>query len=259
MNNFIGILPAAGQASRLRPFRYPKELLPIVFAYDRPSGSARPVLAAEYSLIAMREAGIRKCIIIINEGKTEILKYFGDGSGLGMKLVYAVQSQPSGLPQAINAAKDWLEGANVCLALPDTVFRPRCAIAKICEELQGAAADLVLGVFPTLEPQNLGPVRIAADGRVLEVQDKPAVTDLRNTWGVAAWSPRFTTLLDQSVTLWAGDELNVREHPLGEIFDEAVRSGLQVRPVIFENGGYIDAGKPEGLSAIILEGPEWWD
>ena len=35
-------------------------------------------------------------------------------------------------------------------------------------------ADLVLGVFPTDRPEQLGPIRIDADGRVVAVQDKPA-------------------------------------------------------------------------------------
>jgi len=257
MNDIVGILPAAGMASRLRPLRYPKELLPIVFALDRSSGRARPVVAAEYSLTAMREAGIEKCIVIVNENKTEILKYFGSGAELGMKLVYAVQSKPTGLPQAIRAAQEWLGADYVCLTLPDTVFRPRRAVGQICEELRSSSGDLVLGVFPTAEPQNLGPVRVAADGRVVEVQDKPPATDLLNTWGMAVWKPRFTALLDQTVARWEAEQGPATERPLGEIFNDAIHAGLNVRAVCFEDGAFLDVGKPEGLSAIVLEGPEW--
>ena len=243
----------------MRPFCHPKELLPILFTLDRESGEARPVLAAEYSLAAMREAGIEKCIVIINEGKSEILKYFGNGSELGMNLVYAVQSKPAGLPQAIIAAKIWLDDANVCLALPDTVFRPRMALRMICEKKQSSEAELVLGVFPTSEPHHLGPVRIGDNGRVIEVQDKPAETDLMNTWGMAVWSPRFTDLIDRSVERWAAEDKDGAEHPLGEIFEGAVRSGFKVDSVFFENGGYVDVGKPKGIGSIILDESKWWD
>ncbi len=259
MNSTIGILPAAGMGSRLRPFRYPKELLPVLFTLDRQSGGARPMVAAEYSLTAMREAGIGRCIVIVNEGKTEILKYFGDGAELGMNLVYAVQSKPAGLPQAIHAARAWLDGASVCLALPDTVFRPRDAIRMICEKKQSAQAELVLGVFPTSEPQHLGPVRMADDGRVIKVQDKPAKTDLMNTWGVAVWSPRFTDLLSQFVERWASGDASGKEHPLGEIFEGAVSSDFKVNSVFFKDGAYIDVGKPEGIHSIILDGSAWCD
>jgi glucose-1-phosphate thymidylyltransferase len=234
-------------------------LLPVLFTLDRQSGGARPMVAAEYSLTAMREAGIEKCIVIINEGKTDILKCLGDGAELGMNLVYAVQSKPTGLAQAICAARTWLAGANVCLALPDTVFRPREAIRMICEKKQSVQAELVLGVFPTSEPQHLGPVRMSDDGRVVQVQDKPAKTDLMNTWGIAVWSPRFTDLLSQFVENWAAGDASATEHPLGEIFEGAVRSDFAVNSVFFEDGGYVDVGKPEGIGSIILDGSVWWD
>ena len=49
---------------------------------DEPDGSMRPILAAEYSLLAMKEAGIERCVIVVNDAKTEILKYFGDGQAV---------------------------------------------------------------------------------------------------------------------------------------------------------------------------------
>jgi glucose-1-phosphate thymidylyltransferase len=259
MENTIGILPAAGIGSRLRPFPHPKELLPVLFSLDRRSGEARPMLAAEYSLMAMRDAGIEKCIVIINEGKSEILKYFGSGSELGMNLLYAVQSKPAGLPQAIMAAKTWLSDANVCLALPDTVFRPRTAVRMICEKKQSSDAELVLGVFPTSEPQHLGPVRIGNNSQVVEVQDKPAETDIMNTWGVAVWSPRFTDLIDRSVKKWAAEGETGTEHPLGEVFESAVRSDFKVNSVFFENGDFVDVGKPKGIGSILMDESRSWD
>ncbi len=257
MKGVVGVLPAAGLASRLRPLRYPKELLPVLFALDGSSAHPRPILAAEYSLSAMRNAGIYKCIIIINENKTEIFKYFGDGSDLGMKLAYVVQSRPSGLPHAIMSAREWVGGDHVCLALPDTVFSPKGAVGEILGVIRSSEADLVLGVFPTSEPENLGPVRFAEDGRVLQVQDKPAQTDLRNTWGIAIWSPRFTALLHDQTQKWGIEGHEGKEQTLGKVFDAAVRGGLGVRCVHFAGGRYLDVGKPEGIGAIVLEGSEW--
>ena len=257
MKGIVGVLPAAGWASRLRPLRYPKELLPILFTLEAESGHPRPILAAEYSLIAMRDAGICKCIIIINEHKSEIFKYFGDGSDIGMHLIYGVQSNPTGLPQAIDAAKYWVDGDHVCLTLPDTVFSPKGAVAEIWTEIRSSEVDLVLGVFPTSEPENLGPVRFSEDGSVIEVQDKPARTEMRNTWGMAIWSPRFTSFLSDQTQKWANAVDTTKEHSLGEVFDAAVRSGFRVRCVNFAKGSFIDVGKPEGLGAIVLNGPEW--
>ena len=58
MSDFIFIIPAGGVASRLRPFQYPKELLPVVFAKaDDETGNFRPVVAIECTLAAMAAAG----------------------------------------------------------------------------------------------------------------------------------------------------------------------------------------------------------
>jgi glucose-1-phosphate thymidylyltransferase len=248
MNQFTGVLPAAGLASRLHPFRYPKELLPVLYVPDEVHRRAQPILAAEYSLNAMRSARINRCLVVVAEWKTEIIRYLGDGSGLGIHLAYLHRATPKGLADAVDAAFDWLGNSHVLLALPDTIFYPFAAVAQVCKAAEEKGCDLVLGVFPTREPQQLGPVRFTADGSVLEVLDKPAQTDLYNTWGIAAWSPRFTEFLHECLRGQQG----VAEQPLGHIFHRAVGANMRVRAVYFEGGEFIDVGRVEGIGSLIL-------
>lgn len=244
----IGILPAAGLASRLMPLRYPKELLPVAFVRDDNNGSLRPILVAEYSLLAMRRAGIRRCLITISDRKPELLRYFADGSDLGLKIAYVHQPVPLGLAQAVDAGLEWISDAQVCLALPDTVFKPFDAIHALRTEIAASQADLVLGVFPTTEPERLGPVRLTRDGRVTEVLDKPPKIDIHNTWGVAIWSPRFSQFLHDRVV----SSPEAASEPIGEIFNAAVGGGLDVRAVHFPHGSYMDLGTVEGLGVLVL-------
>lgn len=251
MSDFIFIIPAGGVASRLRPFQYPKELLPVVFAKaEDETGNFRPVVAIECTLAAMAAAGLRKGIIVTNSNKLEVQRYLGNGSDQGLSLIYAIQPAATGLPQAIDLVYDWTRDSNVCMAFPDTVFRPRMAIAEICEELRKTGADLVLGVFPTDHPEKLGPVSVRDDGTVVRVQDKPANSSVKNTWGIAAWRPSFSALLRESVSAWleAGRE---GELPLGSIFENAIDVGMKVRAVQFKDGRYDDVGTPDGISAFI--------
>lgn len=242
---FVGILPAAGMGSRLRSLRCPKELLPVAFFVDPLTGVVRPMLAAEHSLCAIREAGVHKCVIVISDRKSEIIRYFGDGLDVGLSIAYVNQPEPLGLALAIDAAHEWVADSCVCLALPDTLFMPRDAVARIKQALLDNDADLVLGVFPTAEPQKLGPVRIGDDGRVVEVLEKPSVTDLYNTWGVAVWSPRFTELLrSQSASL--------QNLSIGHVFNEAVKRGFNVRAVYFQSGSYTDLGTGASLAAVVV-------
>ena len=242
LQDFVGLLPAAGLASRLPSLRSPKELIPVGLVKDVTTGKVFPIVTAEYSLLAMRRAGLKKCIIVTNSNKPEILRYFANGSEFGMSIAYVNQSAPLGLALAVDTAFAWIENAYVCLSLPDTLFFPANALAVVRESLVRDNADLVLGVFPTDTPQQLGPVRMTEDGRVLEVFEKPVVTDLNNTWGVAAWAPRFTSFVHRSAT-----ELVNRS--IGCLFGEAVQAGFRVRAVYFEEGDYVDLGTEAQLAA----------
>ena len=84
---------------------------------------------------------------------------------------------------------------------------------------EARGADLVLGVFPTAKPKELGPVRFDADMRVTEVQDKPAETDLANSWGLAIWGARFSEMI-------AAAPPNAN---LGLLFHQAAQKGLDRR------------------------------
>jgi glucose-1-phosphate thymidylyltransferase len=241
---FIGILPAAGVGSRLPSLRAPKELIPVGLVKDAATGRVFPIVTAEYSLLAMRRAGLKKSIIVTSDQKPEIFRYFGNGFDLGMSLAYVNQSAPLGLALAVDTAFAWIENTFVCLCLPDTLFSPANGLAKVKETLLRDNADVVLGVFPTEFPQQLGPVRMADDGRVLEVLEKPTLTDLKNTWGIAAWSPRFTNFLHRS----AATLLN---HSIGHFFNAAAQAGLRVRAVYFEEGCYFDLGTESQLAEVI--------
>jgi glucose-1-phosphate thymidylyltransferase len=251
MKEFIGILPAAGIGSRLNTFRYAKELLPVFFTTDncKQSNKVYPRAVAEYSIQSMCYANIKSCLIVISDSKTEIIKYFSDGSDLGMDIAYLNQKEPYGLSDAINKGFEWYKNNYVCLALPDTIFYPFNAISIVRDKILSCQADLVLGVFPTSKPEQLGPVQFDLDGNVIEVFEKPAVSSIFNTWGVAIWSPNFSKLLNQQLNV----SLEHRKQPLSNIFNLAIANGLNIKAVFFEDGKYIDLGTPEGLSHHILD------
>ncbi|MDC0834533.1 sugar phosphate nucleotidyltransferase [Geitlerinema sp. CS-897] len=250
MNEFIGILPAAGLGSRLQPFRYAKELLPVFFKTDDRENGKRvyPRAAAEYSIQAMRHANIQFVLTVISDRKTEVIKYFSDGRDFDINIAYLHQKEPYGLSDAINKGFQWYKNSYVFLALPDTIFYPFHAIRAIREEILASQADLVLGVFPTSKPEQLGPVRFDSSGKAIEVLDKPKVSSVFNTWGIAGWSPTFSKLLNQYMAI----SLEAQKQPIGNIFNLAITRGLNVRTVFFKDGEYIDLGTPEGLAHVIL-------
>jgi len=250
---YVGVLPAAGIASRLSPSRYLKELLPVAYLVDDQTSTARPVPVISLSLRALAEAGVERCVVTISDRKPELMRYLGDGADFQLQLAYVQQSAPSGLAAAVSLATDWVRDCYSCMLLPDTIVHPYKAMGSLRQVMDREELDLVLGVFPTEVPEQLGPVRFDADGRVHEVLDKPAATDVRNTWAMAIWSPAFSALLNRSVRGVAG-----ANWALGEIFNLAVQEGMKVKAVWFPHGSFVDIGTVKGLSQMV-EFSKTWD
>lgn len=243
MVDYVGVIPAAGLASRLGPLGYPKELLPITYVPGK-GGHLRPMPVIEASFRQLRIAGAGRALVITSDRKPELMQYLGGGGGIGLDLAFVQQPRAEGLAAAVALALPWTRGANTCLLLPDTIVRPEHALKDGRALFESAQADLVLCVLPTDKPKELGPVRFDSQMRVTEVQDKPANTDLANSWSMAIWSPRFAELLDSAV----------RQNPgqtLGAVFQQAVDAKMNVRAAWFPDGAFYDVGTPKGLAEAL--------
>jgi glucose-1-phosphate thymidylyltransferase len=241
--DFVGVLPAAGRAARLAPFRYPKELLPIVYAPSELDDGLRPRAVIEYSLAAVAAAGVRRTLIVIAPWKSDLVGCLGDGQAHDTEIGYVCQDEPLGLPHAIDRAHPWTSGNHVVFAMPDTIFTPTDAIARLRERYLDARADLALAVFPTDQAWRLGPV-VTQDGAVVRVLDKPDLPPVANTWGAAIWGDAFADLLHAQAR---ATESETTAPALGELFDQAVRSGLNVAALEFTHGSFEDIGTPTGI------------
>jgi glucose-1-phosphate thymidylyltransferase len=231
----IGIVPAAGRATRLPERTGSKELIAVG---DR--------AVSEHLIDAMRAAGADRIRIVIAPDKQDIVQFYGAGERHGVPVSYVYQHQPTGMSDAIDLAFESLAGTTVLMGMPDTIVRPHQSLHRVRALLEQEDCDIALAVAPTSEPCRLGPVTMAADGRVIEVLDKPLTAPHNHVWTVAAWGPRFTEFLH---THLATMPRQIAEAPLGLIFQDAIRQGFDVRALSFSDGCYIDAGTPEGLAA----------
>jgi glucose-1-phosphate thymidylyltransferase len=231
----VGIVPAAGRATRLPDREGSKELVAVG---DR--------AISEHLVDAMRAAGADRICIVIAPEKQDIVQFYGAGERHGLPIRYVYQNQPTGMSDAIDLAFESLAGMTVLMGMPDTIVRPHHSLNAIRALLEQQDCDIALAVAPTSEPSRLGPVTMAADGRVIEVLDKPLAAPHNHVWTVAAWGPRFTEFLH---THLATAPRPIAEAPLGLIFQEAIVKGFDVRALSFSDGCYIDAGTPEGLAA----------
>lgn len=245
--NVIGIIPAAGQGSRLQPFRYPKELFPIGYMPEACSAGEtfRLRVVCEYSLECLVSAKVSQAYVVISDQKYEIVRFFSDGKEHKIHLAYLHQRNVNGLPQAIDCAYPWARSAISALVLPDTIVEPSDSVSQILDSLQGSAADVVLGVYPTDHPEDLCPVQYDDDLRVVSLHDKCARGKLLNTWGTAAWKPPFAEFLHDYVTRVTAPM--GRELTLAEILTAALKQGIRVDAAPFSEGKFWDIGKNSSL------------
>jgi glucose-1-phosphate thymidylyltransferase len=238
----VGIVPAAGRATRLNHCMCSKELLPVGEA-DTPGGR-RLRAVSEYLIDSMVSAGAERLCLVVNPDKHDIMRFFGSGQAHGVAIGYVCQERPHGMVDAIDHAYPWLAGATVLMGMPDTILRPATMLRELRHFHDREGADVSLAVAPTNEPERLGPVSWDSSGRVVEILDKPAAPPHNRVWTVACWSAAFTEFLhDRARTVSPGET----ELVLGAVFQAAVDEGLRVRALWFPDGEYIDVGTMDGM------------
>ena len=135
MSEIVGLIPAAGRATRLAPIPCSKELLPVGFQSAADGAAGRPKPVSQYLLERMRLGGATKVFFIARPGKWDIADYYGDGSRLGLHLGYLHVGAPWGPPFTLAQATPFIGDANVVFGFPTssstrrTPSRPCCADA----------------------------------------------------------------------------------------------------------------------------------
>lgn len=171
-SDYVGLIPAGGLARRLQPLPCSKELLPIIGARC-PTGEWRPKPVVLYLLEAMARAGARKAMVVIRPGKWDIPAYLQDGTS-GVSIAYAIVTKPWGPAFTLDAAYPFVAGENVLFGFPDILFTPADALVSLVEHRSRSGADIVLGAFPTTEPDKVGIIQVNSMAQVLRVMEKPS-------------------------------------------------------------------------------------
>lgn len=159
-----GIVLAGGAGTRLHPITLgvSKQLLPI---YDKPM--------VYYPLSVLMLAGIREVLIVNTPHEQFFFKrLLGDGSQWGMRIEYAVQPQPDGLPRALAIGEEFLKNRPSCLILGDNIFYGQGFTPMLRRADESREGATIFG-YRVKDPRDFGVVEFDEAGEVIGLEEKP--------------------------------------------------------------------------------------
>lgn len=170
-----GIIPAAGNGTRIQPLAFSKELLPVGSRFD--GDTERPRAVSEYLVERMICGGADRICFVISPWKSDILQYFG-ARVEGAAIAYVVQPEALGLCDAIFRALPLIRpDESVLVGLPDTIWLPEDGLSALPDD------KLAFLTFPVARPEFFDAVATDRDGRVREIQVKSPGASTRWIWG----------------------------------------------------------------------------
>lgn len=218
------VILAGGEGTRLRPLtlRTPKPVVPVV---DRSF--------LRHQLDLLDTVGVRDIVFSVAYRPEAVQAVFGDGSSLGRRITYAVESTPLGTGGAVRNAVPHLDDTTIVLNGDVLIDVDLPAVVEV-HRRNGAVATLVL--TPVANPSAYGLVETAPDGRVRRFIEKP--------------KPEEITTDTINAGIYVLDTAALQRIPDGAVhsiergfFPDLLRDGLPVFAHV-HRGYWIDIGTP---------------
>jgi glucose-1-phosphate thymidylyltransferase len=214
----VGVIPAAGYATRLQPLPGSKEVLPV---------RGKPVM--DYLIERMRLGGCTRLRVVTRAEKEDVVAHAED---VGAEVVLA---NPKWVSESFLAGMEGLNADDVVLiGFPDTLWEPETGYVPLVHAVT-EGRDVALGLF-RIRPADLTRSDVVVfdrGGRITGIAVKPARPRSEWIWGCAAGRRE----------IWAG--LHRAKWPGGYI-NLLCRKGCDVQGVQLSDV-WLDVGTREAL------------
>ena len=228
-----GIILAGGSGTRLYPLTkaISKQIIPV---YDKPM--------IYYPLSTLMLAGIRDIMIISTPRDLPVFEeLLGDGSQIGLNLIYKVQMEPRGLAEAFLIGKDFIKNENVALVLGDNIFYGQ-GFSDILNQVTLRKNGATIFGYYVMNPREYGVVEFDADMNVLSIEEKPEAP--KSNYAV----PGLYFYDNEVVQIAKHIEPSARgELEITSINNEYLRRGTLKVQLLGRGFAWLDTGNPDAL------------
>jgi ribonuclease BN (tRNA processing enzyme) len=220
----VGVVPAAGHATRLQPLAGSKEMCPV---------GGRPVI--DYLVERMTAAGCDEIRVVTRPDKRDLAEHMR-ASGAAV-----IEAHTASLGDSLREGITGLAPDDIVLfGFPDSVWHPVDGLAQVLRVLD-RGFDVGLGLFHVGgDMRRFEPVVADRGGRVLSIEFKPDQPSSDSLWGCAALSAGLLGRLPD-------------EAEPGVFFDELAQAGrvgsVRLSP------GFLDIGTREALAEARMRFP----
>jgi glucose-1-phosphate thymidylyltransferase len=218
----VGVIPAAGYATRLQPLPLSKEVYPI---------GGKPVM--DYLVERMLAVPDIELRVVTRPEKLDVVE---NAKRHGATVI---EARPDSLAESLRAGLEGLQGDDTVLfGFPDSIWEPPEGYLRVLPLLE-SGWEVALGLFRAEDLSRYEPVLFEPSGRVTRIEFKPEQPSSSWIWGCAAAPARL---------LWPLE----REQEPGRYFDSLCDDGL-VGGV--QLGEYLDMGTADGLREALDSEP----
>ncbi len=227
------VVMVGGMGTRLRPLteNKPKPMLSVA---DKP--------CIWYLMRSLARAGIEEVILACGY-KPGMMEALGDGSDLGIRIIYSYEDEPLGTAGAMKNVESRLD--DVFVAANGDVFADIDVRKEIEAHFEHDDAVITIALTAVENPCEFGIARVDDEGRILEFKEKPKPEEV------------FSNLINAGV--YIVDKSVLEKVPAGKFFDfskDLVRILMEEDRRIQSyrlSGVWMDVGRPHDLLEANLE------